>query len=152
MRREKTLQELIDDLQVNYFVICDQVITDAGTSKQSLIGIFSAISSEQLPLHVNMAVALCLRVHSARERRLRLRLTDPDGQALFDTALPCDWDPVRKGLEHSTFSTLQMGINLQALPLTKQGVYMAALYADDMPVATYLLSVLTQKVKPPLVN
>ncbi len=146
------MQELIDDVQVNYFVVCDQVITDAQTNKQSLIGIYSAISAEQLPLHVNMAVALCLRVHSARERRLRLRFTDPDGQPLFDTSLPCDWKPVQQGLLESSFATLQMGINLQALPLTKQGAYMVALYTDDIPAATYLLSVVLQKPQPKLVN
>jgi hypothetical protein len=140
------MQEQLDDMQVNYFVICDQVITDANTSKQSLIGIYSAVSAEKLPIQVNMAVALCLRVHSARDRQLRLRFTDPDGQPLFDTQLPCDWAPVQQGLEHSSFATMQMGINLQAVPLNKNGVYMVALYSDSVPVASYLLSVV---INPP---
>jgi hypothetical protein len=139
------MQEQLDDIQVNYFLICDQVITDAATNKQSLIGIYSALTAEKLPLYTNVAVALCLRVHSARERRLRLRFSDPDGQVLFDTILPCDWEPVMQGLQHSTFATLQMGINLQSLPLARPGVYMAALYTDDVPAATYLLSVMMQQ-------
>jgi hypothetical protein len=137
--------EQLDDIQVSYFVICDQVITDAATNKQSLIGIYSTVSTAQLPLQINMAVALCLRVHSARERRLRMRFTDPDGLVLFDTVLPCDWNSLNQGLEHSSFATMQMGVNLQAVPITKRGVFMVALYSDDVPIASYLLSVLLQK-------
>jgi hypothetical protein len=136
--------EQIDDIQVNYFVICDQVITDATTNKQSLIGIYSTVATPQLPLQVNMAVALCLRVHTIRERRIRLRFTDPDGQVLFDTVLPCDWNSLKQGLEHSSFAIMQMGVNLQSVPISKQGVYMVALYSDDVPIASYLLSAVLQ--------
>jgi len=140
--------EQLDDIQANYFVICDQVITDATTNKQSLIGIYSTIAASQLPFQTNMAIAIGLRVHSARERRLRMRFTDTEGQVLFDTLLPCDWEPLNQASEHSTFATIQMGVNLQAVPLTKPGVYMVALYSDDMPVASYLLSVFLQPEKP----
>ena len=47
-----------DEVQVNYFVLCDQVITEAGTSKQSLIGIYSALMTDQFPMVANVAVAL----------------------------------------------------------------------------------------------
>ena len=62
--------EQSDEIHVNYFVLCDQVITEAQTSKQSLIGIYSALMAPQLPIMVNVAVALCLRVKSPQPREL----------------------------------------------------------------------------------
>ena len=56
MRREN------DEVLVNYFVLCDQVITEAGTSKQSLIGVYSGLISQQFPMLANLAVGVGIRV------------------------------------------------------------------------------------------
>lgn len=126
---------------VNYFVLCDQVITEAQTNKQSLIGIYSALMAPQLPLHVNVAVALCLRVRTPRERKLVFRMMDTDQQILFTSPqLPCDWQSVREGLKAAPSATLQIGLTLQAMPITKLGIYTALLYCDDELVATYPLA------------
>ncbi len=143
------MQEQTDKVQVSYFVLCDQVITEAQTNKQSLIGIYSALMAQQIPFNVNMAVALCLRVQSARERKLIFRFTDPDGKTLFDSpSLPCDWNSVRQGLKTSQFATLQIGLNLQMMPITQTGMYLAELYCDGEQVATYPLSVLPPPSRP----
>lgn len=130
-----------DEIVVNYFVLCDQVITEAQTNKQSLIGIYSALMAPQLPLHVNVAVALCLRVRTPQERKLIFRMIDPEEQVLFTSPpLPCDWRSVREGLKAAPSATLQIGLTLQAMPITKLGIYTALLYCDDRLVATYPLA------------
>ncbi|MCS6778013.1 MAG: hypothetical protein RMJ43_12620 [Chloroherpetonaceae bacterium] len=132
-----------DEVIVNYFVLCDQVITEAQTNKQSLIGVYSALMTEQLPAHANLAVALGIRVQSARNRELVFRFTAPDGRLLFQTPpLPFRWETVAEGLRAHGFATLQIGLNLRAMPLPQQGTYTAALYCDGELLATYPLSVM----------
>ena len=132
-----------DSIRVNYFVLCDQVITEAQTSKQSLIGIYSALMAEQLPLYVNVAVAMCVRVQSAQPRDLVFTFSGPDGEAIFNSpSLPCDWSSVNDGLRASGFATLQIALNLRAMPIPKIGVYLASLFCDGRLLATYPLSVL----------
>ncbi len=132
-----------DEVVVNYFVICDQVITEAQTSKQSLIGIYSALMTDQTPMQANLAVAVGLRVQSAKSRELTFRFHGPDGeQIFFSPPLPTDWASVKSGLELSGFATLQIGLNLRAVPFNKFGVYTAALYCDNTLLITYPISVL----------
>ena len=52
----------LNDVVVNYFVICDQVITEAHTGKQSLVGVYSALMAQQLPFYANLSVAIGIRV------------------------------------------------------------------------------------------
>lgn len=139
-----------DEVVVNYFVLCDQVITEAQTSKQSLIGIYSALMTEQLPMHANLAVALGIRVQSARNRELVFKFTGPDGTMLFQTPpLPFHWETVYEGLQANGFATLQIGLNLRAMPFPQSGVYTAALYCDGALLATYPLSVVPAPPMPP---
>ena len=132
-----------DEIHVNYFVLCDQVITEAQTSKQSLIGIYSALMAPQLPVMVNVAVALCLRVRSPQPRELIFKFVGPDGVTIFNSPnLPCDWSGVQRGLQAAPTATLQIGLNLQSLPLPKHGVYEAEMYCDGVLLTTYPLTVL----------
>ncbi len=132
-----------EEVLVNYFVLCDQVITEAHTSKQSLIGIYSGLMADTLPLTANLAVALGIRVQDPRQRELTLRFTAPDGRLIFASpSLPCNWESVATGLQASGFATLQIGLNLRSVPLAVHGVYTAALYCDGELLATYPLSVL----------
>jgi len=132
-----------EEILVNYFVLCDQVITEEGTSKQSLIGIYSALLTEQLPMTANLAVALGVRVQSAQPRELTFRFTGPDGNLIFASPpLPCSWGSVEEGIQTSGFATMQIGLNLRAMPFVRDGVYTAALYSDGDLLATYPLSVL----------
>ena len=142
-RQERAMPQENEEISVNYFVLCDQVITEAQTSKQSLIGIYSALMADQTPMQANLAVALGLRVQSARPRELTFRFHGPDGEQIFASPpLPTDWNSVQSGLESSGFATLQIGLNLRAVPFTKFGVYTAALYCDKVLLLTYPLAVL----------
>ncbi|HLV79399.1 MAG TPA: hypothetical protein VKT32_03925 [Chthonomonadaceae bacterium] len=132
-----------DEMQVNYFVLCDQVITEAQTHKQSLIGVYSALMGEQFPLMANLAVGIGVRVQSARRREMTLRLSGPDNEMIFASPpLPCAWESVEGGLRASGFATLQIGLNLRAVPFQRAGVYTAALFCDGSLLATYPISVL----------
>ena len=137
MRREN------DEVLVNYFVLCDHVITEAGTSKHSLIGVYSGLMSQQFPMMANLAVGVGIRVQSSTPRQLSFRLTGPDGERIFDSpALPTNWDTVESGLQSAGFATLQIGLNVRAVPFNRAGVYTAALYCDGELLSTYPLSVL----------
>lgn len=136
------MAEQIDDVQLGYFVLCDHVITEALTEKQSLIGIYSALAPQRLPFIVNLAVAICLRVRSDRERKLVLQVHDPDKQLIFTSPpLPCDWSRVRTGLQTTGFATAQIAVNLQEMPIYKVGTYLTSLHCDDVELATYPLAV-----------
>ncbi len=137
MRREN------DEVLVNYFALCDQVITEAGTSKQSLIGVYSGLMSQQFPMSANLAVGVGIRVQSSTPRQLSFRFTGPDGERIFESpALPTNWETVEAGLEKAGFATLQIGLNIRAVPFNRPGVYTAALLCDGELLSTYPLSVL----------
>ena len=132
-----------DEVVVNFFALCDQVITEAGTGKQSLIGIYSALMAEQIPTHVNIAVAIGLRVQSSRQRELYFRLTDPAGTTVFQSpGLPFDWHSLEGGLRNSGYATVQIGLNLRAVPLTHFGVYTSVLICEGNLLATYPIAVM----------
>ncbi len=77
-----------NDIQVSYFVLCDQVITEAQTSKQSLIGVYSALMAQQLPVLVNVAVAMCLRVTTPQARELVFQVHRAGRRGDFQFAQP----------------------------------------------------------------
>ena len=131
-----------DDVIVHYFVLCDYVLTEAGSGKQSLIGVYSALQWNEPPFHLNVSVALGLRVQSARPRDIMLRLNGPDGALVYASPpLPFQWEAVRPAVEAAGFATLQLGVNLRAVPFETHGVYLAALYCDGDLLATYPLAV-----------
>ncbi len=136
-------------VHVSYFVLCDQVITEANTSKQSLIGIYSAITAPQIPFSVNVAVAIGLRVTSPEPRVVTLQVLDPAGNAVFSPAeLPFDWNAVKSGLLGGEFATLQIHLNLQMMPINAAGLYRAQLMLDGQLISQYLLSVVRHVPQP----
>ncbi len=139
-----------DEVTVSYFAICDQVITEAQTGKQSLIGIYSSLMGEQFPLQANLSVALGIRVQSPRERELTLRLTGPGGEQIFASPkLPLDWQAITQGLRGVGFASAQIGVNLRAIPLRNAGVYTVAVYCDGALLAASPLAV---SLMPPTTN
>ncbi len=136
-------------VHVSYFVLCDQVITEANTNKQSLIGIYSAITAPQIPFGVNVAVAIGLRVSTPDPRVITLQVLDPTGNPIFSPAeLPFDWNAVKSGLMNGEFATLQIHLNLQMMPIASAGIYTAQLMLDGRILAQYLLSVVKHQVLP----
>ncbi|HZO89036.1 MAG TPA: hypothetical protein VFB38_11930 [Chthonomonadaceae bacterium] len=136
------MQNETDEILVNYFVLCDQVITEANTNKQSLIGIYSALMTDQLPMITNLSVAFGARVQSARPREFLLRLTGPDGEIVFASPpLSCDWESIQAGLRNNNFATLQFGINLRSIRFARPGLYTVTLHCEGSLLATYPVAV-----------
>ncbi len=141
------MPEANEEVSVNYFVICDQVITEANTGKQSLIGIYSALMAQTLPFYANLSVAIGVRVSNRKAHEIKFRLTAPDQSVLFESpVLPYDEASTSRSVEGMGFATLQMGVNLQAVPMAQPGVYLATLLVDDAAMSEYSLSV---QVAPP---
>ena len=139
-----------NEVSVNYFVICDQVITEAQTGKQSLIGTYSALMAQSLPFYSNIAVAIGIRVTNKQSHQVKFRLVAPDKSVLFESpVLPYDEASTGKSVEAMGFATLQMGVNLQAVPMAQVGTYLAELVIDDLAVSEYSLSVQQQAPPPP---
>ena len=137
------MQNEQDEVVVSYFVLCDNVISEAGTGKQSIIGAYSALMAEQLPTNTNLAVALGFRVQSARQREIKFRLTGPGGETVVETpALPFDWNAAKTNLQNAGFASLQIGLNLRGVPLQRMGVYNASISCDGDMLASYPLSVM----------
>jgi hypothetical protein len=138
-----------DEVTVNYFLACDQVIVDAQTRKHSLIGIYSAVIVERLPLQMNIAVALSARVQTATPREFSLHLSAPDGAQLLATpAIPYDWSATQAALDRFDYATVQLGIQLQHVTIAMPGFYTAAMYCDGRLIATYPLHVALVQARP----
>ncbi len=132
-----------EDIEITYFVLCDQVITEAQSGKQSLIGIYSALITQQFPFHVNMSVATGLHFTSDTSHNISFRILSPEGTPLFPAAnLPVDWNSVGANLKNSPFASMQLNLNLQMLPLAKPGRYTAELLCDEKVLQQYALMVL----------
>jgi hypothetical protein len=131
-----------DEVMVNYFLLCDQVIVDMTTRKHSLIGIYSGIIVDHLPVQLTIAVAMSARVQSATPREFSLRLSALDGaQVLATPPLPYDWKLTQAALERFNQASVQLGIHLQRVNITMPGSYTAAMYCDHTLLATYPLQV-----------
>ncbi len=131
-----------DEVVVIYFAICDHVLTEAGTSKQSLIGIYSGLVSQQFPMYSNLSVGVGIRLQSTRQRDITFSFTGPDGKRLFDSPpLPANWDNVKNSMEGSGFAALQIGVNVRSILFDQPGIYTAALYCDGNLLSTYPLAV-----------
>ena len=80
--------------------------------------------------------------NSRTGHQLKFRLVAPDATVLFESpVLPYDEASTAKSVDGMGFATLQMGVNLQAVPMAQAGVYHAILLIDDEVSSEYSLSV-----------
>ena len=134
------------EVVVSYFVLCDNVITEAGTGKQSVIGIYSGLLSQAFPMQANLAVAVGLRVQSAKKRTVTFRFTAPDGSSIFDSPpLPANWEGVPTSITQNGFATVQISLNVRSMPFVTPGVYSAAVLVDGTILSVYPLTVQLQQ-------
>ncbi len=134
------------EVLVTYFVLCDSVITEAGTGKQSLIGIYSGLLTQAFPMQANLAVAVGLRVQSPEKREITFRFSGPDGTTIFDSPpLPANWESVPQSIQVNGFATVQISLNVRSMPFVSAGNYTAAVLCDGALASTYPLTVQLQK-------
>ena len=111
---------------VNAMLICDRVITEAGTNKKSLIGIFENISAYKFPcLHHFLAVYIKLTDANGKYR-FRLELVDLENYSVIGRAeIPKEIeikDPLR---------IHDLVFNLAALKFAHPGKFEFRIYGND---------------------
>ncbi len=112
--------------KVNAMLICDKVITEAGTNKKSLIGIFENINARKFPcVHAFLSVYIKL-TDAQGAYKFRLDLVDLEsGTVIGNGKIPDDVtipDPL---------STHELIFNLAGLKFNHPGKYEFQIFAND---------------------
>jgi len=112
--------------KLNAMLICDYVITEHGTNKKSLIGIFENVSAAQFPAtHPSLTVYVKL-TEAQGHYRFRLDLVDLQ----TDTAVAkCDL-PNELRIDNP-LATRELVFNLRGLRFAHPGDYEFRIFAND---------------------
>jgi hypothetical protein len=122
-------------------LVCDSVITDSPTKKQSAIGIFDNIHSAQVPFSQRLG--------------FYARLTDAEGEYKFTVRIVYvgDEEQIVAGLESETVSVqdrlevFNLALNLPPVPFPKFGRYEFQLFANNVFIGRAVISALKLEVK-----
>jgi len=128
--------------EVLAMVVCDQIITDRMTGKQSLIGMFSKVHAPGFPVsHPQLSVFVALTDGNG-EVELRIRLVDSND----------DRPPIVEGKGKVRFADPRAIANLalafHGLTFPKPGEYRVQLYCDDELLREARLAVIPVKPRP----
>lgn len=110
---------------VKAMLLCDQIITELGTHKKSLIGVFEHILTSSFPCH-HYALSVYVKFTEAKGRyRFRLELVDLlTGQAIGRGEAPeLSYD--------DPLGTYELAFNLGQLTFSHEGKYEFRLSAND---------------------
>src|SRR3989338_11527853 len=112
--------------KTNAMLICDYVITEQGTNKKSLIGIFENITAPQFPMtHYSLSVYVKL-TDAQGDYQFRLELVDlKTNGVLAQCALP---QSVHIG---NPLETRELVFNLRGLKFSQAGQCEFQIYAND---------------------
>ena len=122
-------------------LICDQVIIDARTGKQSIIGSFSVINATRFPLRYPcmMVYAALTEGHGKTPLQLRLIDADEETEPVVDRTLQISFNDPRQVCElHSAF---------YGLSFPQPGEYRFQLFSSGEPLMERRL--LLRKMVPP---
>jgi hypothetical protein len=112
--------------KTNAMLICDYVITEQGTNKKSLIGIFEHIGASQFPV-VHHAMSIYVKLTEAQgDYQFRLELVDLKNDRIITQGdLP--------GKIHIThpLETRELVFNFMGLKFETPGQYEFRIYAND---------------------
>lgn len=115
---------------VHAMVICDHYYRDSKTGKSILTGTFSSISCPTFPAkHGNCAVYIALS-DVARDGKLQISFRKEKGS--FSMDIP-EWD-VEKPDDRGKI--VEIGGNINGLPLPEEGYYEFVVSWDGMEIAT----------------
>ncbi|MDD4956603.1 MAG: hypothetical protein PHH49_03805 [Candidatus Omnitrophica bacterium] len=111
---------------INAMLICDRVITEAGTNKKSLIGIFGNINAYKFPC-VHPFLAVYIKFTDAKgPYDFRLELVDLEsGKVVGEGCIP---DPIKI---ENPLETHDIVFNLAALRFAHPGKYEFRIYANE---------------------
>jgi len=111
---------------VNAMLICDKIITEVGTNKKSLIGIFENISAYKFPC-VHHFLSVYIKLTDARgDYRFKLELADlEDGSIVGKAEIP------KTVNVSSPLAIHDLVFNLAAMKFNHQGKYEFRIFAND---------------------
>lgn len=105
-------------------LVCDQIISEQGTGKKSLIGIFETLFSLGFPAPARLAVYAKL-VDAQGRYRFQIRLVNlKDEKAVADLSF--------EGNITDPLSSAELGVNMANIMLPEPGRYEFQLYANDI--------------------
>ena len=134
------MTELTVHPHVLAMMICDQVIIDARTGKQSIIGSFSVINAQRFPLRYPSMMVYVALTEGRGHTPLQLRLVDlnEEEKPVVDRAMSISFQDPRQVAElHSVFYNLVF---------PKPGEYRFQLFSQGEPLMERRLMV--RKVEP----
>ena len=106
-------------------LVCDQVITEQGTNKKSLIGIFERIGAPTFPMVLARISVYVKVVDAIGKYKFKLRLV-----TLKDEKLVAEID-IDAEIKDSRYGS-EFALNMGNLPLPEPGKYEFQLYAGDI--------------------
>ena len=105
-------------------IICDQIITEEGSNKKSIIGCFNSINSQTFPcIHPTFFVFVAL-TNGQGAFKVKLKcINESDGAIIFELggSMKID-DPMQ---------TVEMGFKLVNLTFPKPGIHAIQLWCDE---------------------
>ena len=118
-------------------LVCDQIITEAGTNKKTLVGIFEQIYTPKLPCtHSNLSVYIKFTA-ALGTYQFRLELVDLHTNTVIGNGtLP------NQTIEDK-LTSYELVFNLRNLKFTNLGKYEFRIFADDELFGTKTFHVLT---------
>jgi len=109
---------------IKAMLICDRVITEVGTNKKSLIGIFENIASIKFPcIHHSLSVYVNF-TDALGKYDFKLELVDVEENKILNSA------EIKNANIGDKLSTSELAFNLQGLSFAHPGKYEFRIYAN----------------------
>ena len=127
---------------IKAILICDHIITEAGSNKKSLIGVFENITASRFPyIHQLMSVYIKL-TDAAGEYKIRIELVDLKGNKVIGKG------EVPRIMFHDKLMHYELTFNFAGLQLEHRGKYEFRIYANEEFLDSKDFNVLQAKKKP----
>ncbi|HEX4488513.1 MAG TPA: hypothetical protein VH088_19700 [Terriglobales bacterium] len=105
-------------------LICDQVISEQGTNKKSLIGVFDNFSSLDFPVLIQRLAVYVKLADAEGDYLFKLRLVDlKDEKLIVELGIPAK---ILDSTQHS-----ELALNFGNIPIPAEGKYEFQLYSGD---------------------
>ncbi len=114
------------------FLVCDTVITDAQTGKKSLIGIFNGGAASQFPYMIPQFSIFASLTNGEGETELKVVMSATNSEKVFELKGKL---PFPNPLESP-----EVVFAIRNLVINSAGVYELQLFADDVLVASRLIT------------
>ena len=128
--------------EVLALLVCDQIITDRLTGKQSLIGIFSTVHARRFPAaHPQLCVYVMLSDgHGKTDFKLRIVDANDERPPIVEGRGVVDFKNPR--------AVANMRLQFHGLTFPQQGSYRVQLYSEDELLREARLDLVQVKIKP----